>query len=128
VRRRAFKPSGFEAMDLDRSRNANGTRLTEVWHFREMLDSASLADEGRAMGHCVYSYANSIERGECSIWTLTLEDGTGHWRRLTIEVRNSARRIVQARGRFNKLPQALDMVPLNAWAGRNRLEIAMGPC
>lgn len=129
ARRRVFKPSGFQPMDLDRSRkSSNGKRLTEVWHLREVLDSASLADEGRTMGHCVYSYAHSIERGECSIWTLTLEDGTGHWRRLTIEVRNNARRIVQARGRFNKLPQPLDLIPLNAWAAQNRLEIAMGPC
>jgi hypothetical protein len=126
VRRRVFKSSGFEAMDIDRSRkNADGGRLTEVWHFREVLDSATLADEGRAMGHCVYSYASSIERGECSIWTLTLEDGTGHWRRLTIEVRNSARRIVQARGRFNKLPEALDRVALSTWASQNRLEVAV---
>jgi hypothetical protein len=128
VRRCTFAPSGFGAMDLDRSRkNADGGRLTEVWHFREVLDSKTLADEGRAMGHCVYSYADSIERGECSIWTLSLEDGTGHWRRLTLEVRNDARRIVQARGRFNKMPHALDLIALRAWADRNRLEIALGP-
>jgi len=129
ARRRTFKSSGFEAMDVDRSRRkSHGGHVTEVWHFREVLDSRTLADEGRAMGHCVYSYANSIERGECSIWMLTLEDGTGHWRRLTIEVRNSARRIVQARRRFNKRPEPLDLIALNTWASRNRLEIAIGPC
>jgi hypothetical protein len=126
-RRRTFKPSGFAPMDLDRSRrNARGDHVTEVWHVREVLDSRALAGEGRAMGHCVYSYAGSIEKGECSIWTLTLEDGTGPWRRLTIEVRNSARCIVQARGRFNKMPEALDLIPLNAWANRNGLEIGIG--
>jgi hypothetical protein len=126
VRRRVFTPSGFGAVDLDRSRKGkNGERLKELWHVREVLDSAALADEGRAMGHCVYSYANSIERGECSIWTLTLEDGTGHWRRLTIEVRNTARRIVQARGRLNKMPQSLDLIPLEVWASQNRLEVAI---
>jgi hypothetical protein len=126
ARRYVFPPSGLAPLDLDRSRrDAAGRRLAEVWHFREIRDGAALADEGRAMGHCVFSYADSIQRGECSIWTATLEDGTGHWRRLTIEVRSASRRIVQARGRFNSNAEALDLVALNAWASRNRLEISL---
>jgi len=122
-----FRPSGFEPLDVDRSRKkADGSRLTELWHVREILDSRGLAEEGRALGHCVYSYADAVEKGLCSIWTLTLEDGTGHWRRLTIEVRNGERRIVQARGRFNRVPEAIDLIPLTAWANRNRLELAIG--
>jgi hypothetical protein len=127
TRMRVFKPSGFDPLDLNRSRkDAAGRQVKELWHFREILDSRTLLDEGRAMSHCVYSYAESIERGECSIWTSTLEDGTGHWRRLTIEVRNVSRCIVQARGRFNKAPQALDLIALNVWATRNQLEMAVG--
>lgn len=123
TRGRVFAPSGLEAMDLDRSRrDTHGSQIVEVWHFREVLDAKTLADEGRAMGHCVYSYASSIEKGECSIWTLSLEDDTGHWRRLTIEIRD--RQIVQARGRFNKPAEARDHVALRAWAGRNRLGLA----
>jgi hypothetical protein len=52
--------------------------------LREILDAQALADEGHAMSHCVFWYVRPIEIGECSIWTLTLEDNTGHWRRLTI--------------------------------------------
>ena len=103
-----------------------GARIVEIWRFREILDSKTLADEGRVMGHCVYSYARRIQAGECSIWTLTLEDNTGHWRRLTIEVRPPPRQIVQARGRFNRLPEPREMLALEAWAGRNRLQIALG--
>ena len=78
------------------------------------------------MGHCVFSYVRPIESGECSIWTLTLEDNTGHWRRLTIEVRPALRQIVQARGRFNRLPEPRDVLALEAWASRNKLQVCLG--
>ena len=124
---RVFPPSGFQPMDLDRSRRgAEGRRIVEIWHVREVLDARTLADEGRAMGHCVFSYASSIERRECSIWTLTLEDDTGHWRRLTVEVRPPLRQIVQARGRFNRMPKAHDRRALDEWAVRNDLQVCLG--
>jgi hypothetical protein len=121
---RCFAPSGLKTLDIQRARRDDaGREIREVWHFREVLDSKTLADEGRAMNHCVYSYAGRVENGECAIWTLTLEDETGHWRRLTIEVRLALRRVVQARGRFNRQPEARDMVALREWAGRNNLEV-----
>jgi hypothetical protein len=123
----SFSPSGLQPMDIDRARrDVRGNRVVEIWHFREVLDGKTLADEGRAMSHCVYSYARRIESGECSIWTLTLEDNTGHWRRLTIEVRPSLRQIVQARGRFNRLPEPRDTLALDAWASRNKLQVSVG--
>ncbi len=123
---RSFSRSGLEPMDIDRSRRVRSNHVVEFWHFREVLDSKTLADEGRAMSHCVYSYARRIESGECSIWTLTLEDNTGHWRRLTIEVHLSLRQIVQARGRFNRLPEPRDMLAVDAWASRNKLRVCVG--
>jgi hypothetical protein len=124
---RVFEPSGFQPMDIDRSRrDRRGNRVVEVWHVREILDARTLADEGRAMGHCVYSYARAIEAGQCAIWTLTLRDDTGHWRRLTIEVRPSLRQIVQARGRFNAKAEPRDLLALEAWATRNTLSVALG--
>jgi hypothetical protein len=124
---RVFEPSGFQPMDLDRSRrDSRGNRIVEVWHVREILDARALADEGRAMGHCVFSYARSIESGECAIWTQTLEDGTGHWRSLTIEVRPRRREIVQARGRFNRMPEPRERLALGAWAARNALSMSIG--
>jgi hypothetical protein len=124
---RVFAPSGFAPLDIDWSRrDGSGARIKEVWHVREVLDARTLADEGRAMGHCVFSYAGSIERRECAIWTLTLEDDTGHWRRLTIEVRPKLRQIVQARGRFNRMPEPRDRRALDAWAARNKLLVCLG--
>ena len=124
---RTFRPSGLQPMDINWSRrDARGNHVVEIWHLREIVDAAALADEGRVMGHCVYSYARLIESGECSIWTLTLEDNTGHWRRLTIEVRPSLRQIVQARGRFNRPPEPRDALALDAWATRNKLRVSAG--
>jgi len=124
---RTFAPSGLQPMDIDRSRrNVRRNRVIEIWHVREILDARALADEGRAMSHCVFSYVRPIESGECSIWTLTLEDDTGHWRRLTIEVRPPLRQIVQARGRFNRLPEPRDLLALEAWASRNKLQVCLG--
>jgi PcfJ-like protein len=124
---RVFAPSGLLPMDIDRSRrDVKGNRVIEIWHFREILDARTLADEGRVMGHCVYAYARRIEAQDSAIWTLTLEDNTGHWRRLTIEVRPSSRQIVQARGRFNRLPEPRDVLALQAWASRNRLQATPG--
>lgn len=126
--RRAFPSCGLEPFDIDWSRvRADGTRVTERWHFREVLDERTLADEGRAMSHCVLSYARQIEKRQCAIWTATLEDDTGHWRRLTIEVRLSMRQVVQARGRFNRMPEPRDLMALNEWASRKRLQVALGP-
>jgi hypothetical protein len=68
----------------------------------------------------------AIEAGQCAIWTLTLRDDTGHWRRLTIEVRPPLRQIVQARGRFNAMPEPRDILALEAWATRNKLSISQG--
>lgn len=123
---RVFPPSGFQPMDIDRSRRAaDGGRVVEIWHVREVLDARTLADEGRAMGHCVFSYARSIERRECAIWTLTLEDEAGHWRRLTIEVRPALRQVVQARGRLNRRPEPRDRRALDEWAVRNDLQVCL---
>jgi hypothetical protein len=126
VSARVFKPSGFQPMDLDRSRRDRlGRRILEVWHVREILDARALADEGRAMHHCVYSYARAIAAGQCAIWTLTLRDDAGHWRRLTIEVRPAQRQIVQARGRFNAMAEPRERLALEAWATRNQLAVSL---
>jgi hypothetical protein len=74
----------------------------------------------------VFPYVRSIERGECAIWTQTLENGTGHWRSLTIEVRLRRRKIVQARGPFNRIPEPRERIALGAWATRNALSVSIG--
>jgi hypothetical protein len=42
------------------------------------------------------------------------------------EVRPSLRQIVQARGRFNRTPEPREVLALQAWATRNKLQPSMG--
>jgi hypothetical protein len=129
VRGTVFQPSGFEPLELEvKQRGPAGAVHRAVWRVGEILSSKDLLDEGRRMNHCVYSYARSIESGQTSIWSMTLEDGqgaTGHWVMLTIEVRNELRRVVQARGRFNSPATKAAHEILVRWAGLNGLTITL---
>lgn len=130
VRGTSFDPSGFRAFELDRSmRGGDGGVARRIWRVEEVLSTKELAAEGRRMNHCVYSYAWSIEKKQTSIWSMTMEDGqgeTGRWAMLTVEVRNESRRIVQARGRFNRPASSEEHAVLMAWAGANGLEVSLG--
>jgi hypothetical protein len=125
-----FEPSGLRPIAIDLSeRGREGAVRKQVWRVEEVLNAKDLAAEGRRMGHCVYSYAWAIERRQTSIWTMTLEDGdgeTGRWAMLTVEVRNESKRIVQARGRFNRGATSAEHKILLRWAGANGLAVCIG--
>jgi hypothetical protein len=44
-------------------------------------------------------------------------------RKLTIEVQNSQKRIVQVRGRYNRISEEIEMRYVKLWAAENGLEI-----
>jgi hypothetical protein len=125
-----FEPSGYAPLELDRSvRDRDGAFQRRIWRVEEVRTSKDLAAEGRRMNHCVYSYMWCVQKGQTSIWSMTLEDGTGEtgrWAMLTLEVRKDLRRVVQARGRFNRLATSEEHGILVAWAGRNGLEVSLG--
>lgn len=125
-----FEPSGYAPIELDRSaRDRDGEHQRRIWRVEEIRSTKELADEGRRMNHCVYSYVSSIQRGQTSIWSMTLEDGkgeTGRWAMLTIEVRKDLCRVIQARGRFNRSATSEEHGILLAWAGKNGLEVSLG--
>jgi PcfJ-like protein len=109
-------------------RDPCSTTSAGIWRVGEVLSSKDPLAEGRRMGHCVYSYARSIESGQTSIWSMTLENGlgsTGTWAMLTIEVRNELGRVVQARGRFNRLASTAEHQILMRWAGLNGLQVVL---
>jgi hypothetical protein len=123
VEQSMFRPSGFQPMELVREKP---TRV--VWRVEEILTAQDLFEEGRRMGHCVYSYAHAVESGSTSIWILTMEDGTGptgRWAMLTVEVRNAMRAVVQARGRFNRMPDDEELKVLARWVASNGLTLAV---
>lgn len=125
-----FPASGFVAGAYEDSRkDPSGAHVREKWEIVEVLDAKTLAEEGRRMGHCVYSYAWRIERREVSIWSVQMEDGqgeTGRWHQVTVEVRNDLRRVVQARGRFNRQMTPKEIRIVTRWASVNGLTMALG--
>jgi hypothetical protein len=90
----------------------------------EIVTSADLQQEGRAMRHCVASYARFCSRGTSTIYSLKKDTGTGYDRRLTIQVDIRSNRIIQARGRYNALPSPVDERHLRNWATDAGLTIA----
>jgi hypothetical protein len=95
-----------------------------VFTIRELLTSADLFAEGQKLRHCVGSYAQSCQRGRCSIFSLRLDEGRGEERLITIEIVPTQRRIVQARGRFNRFCTPVEQRVIRAWAIQSGLEIA----
>ena len=92
--------------------------------IKELLSTKALSAEGRAMKHCVASYARSCALGASSIWTMEVESFDGKRRALTVEVNNAARLICQARGKCNTLPNEKERGILRRWAETQRLRLA----
>ena len=77
----------------------------EMGRFKvqELNTSNLLSAEGKAMGHCVGSYAFRCGRGDCNILSLKRDDG----RLLTMEVVKD--KIVQIKGKHNRSPNEYEI-------------------
>lgn len=138
-----FTSSGFQPCKWRVERR---DQKGEYWVYTvtEILTSKDLGQEGRALKHCVYSYGRSIESGRCSIWSLRqhsafkqeyLDEETEmmktRWvevgdastadRLVTIEVINRDHRVVQVRGKYNKMPTRNQNSWIHKWVGKNGL-------
>ncbi len=92
------------------------------WTIRELLSGVELRDEGRAMHHCVASYAYDCAKGRCSIWSMEAETKDGKKKHLTIEVER--KRIVEARGLQNRVPTESELNIIYQWAGAAGLQVS----
>lgn len=107
-----FEPSGYPGgvwelgEGLDRA----------VWCVEEILDMRALRAEGRAMKHCVATYASEIAEGECAIWSLQRDGLQATRRAVTIQVERSSGRIVQVRGKLNRDPTRVEKAVIARWA------------
>ncbi|OYV04894.1 MAG: hypothetical protein CFE26_14440 [Verrucomicrobiales bacterium VVV1] len=85
--------------------------------------------EGEALRHCVAGYWRRCQSGGSAIFSLLqFHLAILHERsvpRLTIEVDRESRRVVQARGRWNRRPDATEYQLLEDWARRNELKLAV---
>ncbi|NOT42545.1 MAG: hypothetical protein HOP13_18880 [Alphaproteobacteria bacterium] len=119
---RFWKTSGIPGLTLQKGSRDDPDRL-QLWTFRELLSGQDLIDNGRALKHCVASYAHSCARGACSIWSLEMR--MGNERRgdpvLTVEV-DANRVVVQARGRANRRPDEGEQAMLETWMKKGALK------
>jgi hypothetical protein len=95
-----------------------------VWTITELLTSRALFLEGRAMRHCVATYARCCARRQTSIWSMQVESRRGRHRVLTIEVDLLKRVVCQARRKCNRLPTAGEREVLERWAAQEGLKVA----
>ena len=118
-----WEPSGIGELEWE-----TGTpgKTLRVWRIRELVTGRELHAEGRAMRHCVSTYAQSCARGRCSIWAMELHAFEGVSKRLTLEV-NAGGQIVQCRGRFNALPGEQDLAVVRRWAEQEGLQLGRFP-
>jgi hypothetical protein len=99
------------------------------WTIVERRSHAQLAFDGRILRHCVGSYWRRCAAERSSIFALRqhlwVENTERSFPRITIEVNRATRRIVQARGRWNRSLAPFERRIIAEWAGRNRLEMAV---
>jgi PcfJ-like protein len=107
-------------------RGDDGAPETRLWTITELCSSDHLVAEGRAMRHCVATYAEACVRRRSSIWSVQVETRQGRARVMTVEVEPGSRRVQQARGKRNAAPSDAAKVVLARWADRERLEIPEG--
>lgn len=112
-----WKPVGIK--EYEDTEGQIGERSFKMYTIREILNSTDLQAEGRAMKHCVYSYVGSCARGDCSIWSLSVN----YDRLVTIEVRNRTGDIVQVRARYNKRATQKDTLLIKRWASLSGLKV-----
>lgn len=117
-----WNPCGIRGLDRIEGEPGNQRRFV----IGELLTAADLQAEGRTMRHCVASYVPSCARGRCAIFSMRADEGRGLERRMTIEVAPSQKTVVQARGRLNEKPGAVEMRILRAWAVQAGLEVRCG--
>jgi hypothetical protein len=117
-----WKSSGISGLSaIEGSEHSKNMRR---WTITELLNRDALVDEGRAMRHCIATYAPSCANGRSSVWSMQCENAEGRERVLTIEVRPSSRMVMEARGRFNASPTPQAMRILRQWTEKVGLSLA----
>jgi len=116
------KWEGYKIDDFQHTEGKDSNRKT--YNIYQLLNQSELSQEGKAMNHCVFSYAKSCANGSCSIWSLRMVDSVGNSHRMvTIEMKID-KTIVQIRGRYNRKVEEKEMYIINRWAEKEGLTIS----
>ncbi|MEM9826612.1 MAG: hypothetical protein AAF958_08485 [Planctomycetota bacterium] len=131
----AWRSTGIAPFHFRTGRSENGTE--KIWTIRELLSGKALFAEGRALRHCVASYARMCASGTTSIWTMEVAEGPKTAgspgrdagtlclnKHLTIQVRPMDRTIVQIRGKHNRVRTPAEDAIIRRWCKAAGLKIA----
>ncbi len=92
----------------------------DEYEIVQITNEIDLAEEGKEMRHCVYSYLHKCVEGICSIWSLRkIIDKNEYERLLTIELRNS--KIVQIKGFQNRNPNIYEKHIIYNWIRKEKI-------
>jgi PcfJ-like protein len=96
-----------------------------IYKMVELLSNKELTEEGSKMHHCVGSYSNYCEKGRTRIVSLRKYSfGMETERMATIEVDVKAKRIVQAKYRYNKTIAPKASLLMQDWASQENLQLS----
>lgn len=90
----------------------------------QLLNSRELVAEGRALRHCVATYARGCAAGRCTIWSLRRCEPQGAVSLATVEVHRATRTVIQARGRANTIPGPRAWRRIDRWVRENGLSVS----
>ncbi|MCZ6635702.1 MAG: PcfJ domain-containing protein [bacterium] len=94
-----WEPSGIGEYRFMEGKNRSHSHT--VWQVQELRSNRELVAEGKALNHCVSSYAKNCRKGNISVWSLRAVTDGLHEPVLTVAVDNMSRRVTQVRGKFN---------------------------
>jgi hypothetical protein len=111
-----WKPCGIDGFRI--------AKKPETIVLEELTESKRLAEEGRAMKHCVASYVFYCAKGRSAIFSMRKYSGDILLDTLaTIEINLSLRKIVQAKAKMNKpISEEVKKYMIN-WAETNALAV-----
>lgn len=102
---------GIEIPNKEYARKGQNN-VIDYWKFTQIKSAKELQMEGNRMRHCVLSYKRFCIEGKTSIWSCTLNEE----RKLTIEVRNADKAVIQVRGLANRAPRGDEKNVVQKWA------------
>ena len=96
------------------------------WSIHELVSSAELYAEGRALRHCVYTYAFKCREGKTTLWSLRLRVNGIEKRMATIEADLGKRAIIQTRAKCNRYAGVRSREMIRQWAAATGLKVECG--
>ncbi|MFW5982861.1 MAG: PcfJ domain-containing protein [bacterium] len=90
----------------------------------ELNSSEELAKEGNKLRHCIATYDYSCAASYVSVWSLRRKF-FGYESKSLITIEVSGRKIIQARGKCNRLPLQYEMDIIYEWADENGLDVEL---